>query len=237
MNEKIKLGEMFFEVNHNINYSTYYSLYKIFDEYYFVFGMLAKDFRENASLVTTYPKIDKLLNGRIRGNTQDRNSVDIDVLYFTRSSKKWCSTAFRQMAYNFGTKKYVWDKDIFTPLIMKFYNKWESLLTTLDLDYNPIHNYDMTEDEKVNTYLETSDNVDKYTNGFNSSTASPTDKSENTITVDGDWDNNKRQLTRKGNIGVTTTQQMLEAEIKLRQYNILEQMFEDVDSVLTLSIY
>ena len=149
MNEKIKLGEMFFEVNHNINYSTYYSLYKIFDEYYFVFGMLAKDFRENASLVTKYPKIDKLLNGRVRGNTQDRNCVDIDVLYFTRSSKKWCSTAFRQMAYNFGTKKYVWDKDIFTPLIMKFYDKWESLLTTLGLDYNPIHNYDMTEDEKV----------------------------------------------------------------------------------------
>lgn len=234
MNEKIKLGELYFD---GVDTSRYVRLNEWMDKKYFVFGMMASDLRDDISFANKFPKLVLFLNGRLRGQNEDRNCVDIDVLYFTRSSEKWCSTALRKCAYNFQTKEYVWDLVNITPLVIKFFDKWESLLTTLDLDYNPIHNYDMTEDEKVNTYLETSDNVDKYTNGFNSSTASPTDKSENTITVDGDWDNNKRQLTRKGNIGVTTTQQMLEAEIKLRQYNILEQMFEDVDSVLTLSVY
>ncbi len=40
-----------------------------------------------------------------------------------------------------------------------------------------------------------------------------------------------------GNIGVTTTQQMIESEIKLRQYNFIEQMFDDLDREFTLSCY
>lgn len=123
------------------------------------------------------------------------------------------------------------------PLVMKYADKWNKLLKTIQLEYNPIHNYDMEENEKVNTYLETTDNTDTSTYGFNSSSESPTGKSENSVTVDGDWDNNKRNLTRKGNIGVTTSQQMIEAEIKLRQYNVLEQMFEDINSMLVLSVY
>lgn len=122
-------------------------------------------------------------------------------------------------------------------LLFKYGRKWDGLCSAFLLEYNPIHNYDMEEDEKYNTYLETSDNTDNYTNGFNSSTASPTDKSENTVTVDGDWDNNKRNLKRSGNIGVTTTQKMLQEEIEIKRYNILNEMFEDIASELTLSIY
>lgn len=44
-------------------------------------------------------------------------------------------------------------------------------------------------------------------------------------------------LTRKGNIGVTTSQQMIESERKLWEYNIFNQIYKDVDSILTLSIY
>ena len=44
-------------------------------------------------------------------------------------------------------------------------------------------------------------------------------------------------LTRHGNIGVTTSQQMLESEIKLRQYNFIEEMYKDIDSILCLKIY
>ena len=44
-------------------------------------------------------------------------------------------------------------------------------------------------------------------------------------------------LTRSGNIGVTTSQQMIESERKLWDYNIFKTIYEDVDSILTLSIY
>ena len=46
-----------------------------------------------------------------------------------------------------------------------------------------------------------------------------------------------RTLTRKGNIGVTTTQQMMSSEIELWQWNFYESVFKDIDSVLTLYIY
>ena len=47
----------------------------------------------------------------------------------------------------------------------------------------------------------------------------------------------KRTLTRSGNIGVTTSQQMLESEIKLWEWNFYETVFKDVDTVLTVPKY
>ena len=47
----------------------------------------------------------------------------------------------------------------------------------------------------------------------------------------------ERVLTRKGNIGVTTTQQMMQSEIELWKWNFYRSVFKDIDSVLTLKIY
>ena len=44
-------------------------------------------------------------------------------------------------------------------------------------------------------------------------------------------------LTRKGNIGVTTTQQMVEQEVELRKHNLIDIMFNDIDSLLTIDLY
>ena len=46
-----------------------------------------------------------------------------------------------------------------------------------------------------------------------------------------------RELTRSGNIGVTTSQQMLQSEIELRKWLYYQSVFNDIDSILTLSIY
>jgi hypothetical protein len=48
---------------------------------------------------------------------------------------------------------------------------------------------------------------------------------------------NPRELTRSGNIGVTTSQQMAQSEIELRKWLYYESVFNDIDNVLTLSIY
>ena len=45
------------------------------------------------------------------------------------------------------------------------------------------------------------------------------------------------ELTRSGNIGVTTSQQMLDSEIKLWQWNFYESVFKDLDKVLTTPKY
>lgn len=62
------------------------------------------------------------------------------------------------------------------------------------------------------------------------------DKTAETHTID-DVLNEQITRTRSGNIGVTTTQQMLLQEYELRKNNFFEQVFEDVDKYLTLSIY
>lgn len=40
-----------------------------------------------------------------------------------------------------------------------------------------------------------------------------------------------------GNIGVTTTQQMILSEIDLRNYNLLETIFKDIDNFIALKVY
>lgn len=49
---------------------------------------------------------------------------------------------------------------------------------------------------------------------------------------------NEEEITnRSGNIGVTTTQQMLSADRELWLWNFFDQVYKDIDSVLSLPIY
>ena len=50
-------------------------------------------------------------------------------------------------------------------------------------------------------------------------------------------DSESHSLHRHGNIGVTTSQRMIESEIVLRKKNFFEIVFSDIDKLLTLSIY
>lgn len=47
----------------------------------------------------------------------------------------------------------------------------------------------------------------------------------------------KRDLTREGNIGVTTSQQMIESELHLRMNKYFEIVFTDIDSLITLPLF
>ena len=78
--------------------------------------------------------------------------------------------------------------------------------------------------ESNNTITSTSETND----GTVSNTETETDTNKHTGT---------RTLTRSGNIGVTTSQQMLQSEIELRKWNLYNRMFEDVDSVLVQELY
>lgn len=209
-------------------------------------------------------------------------------------------------------------------VVSKFGDKWDRIYDAITAEYNPIHNYDMVEEEtpdltftdgvsddysvtdaetharnierveeatsdfeiqderKVGTdVIQNSDSTtDGSVYGFNSpspvpategngsqtthTVASAEDNTDTTthtqtggmrMTESGDAEDNvdtrtqtqtgyrertetgKRTLTRSGNIGVTTSQQMIESEIKLREWNFIEQVYKDIDSVLTLGVY
>ena len=63
-----------------------------------------------------------------------------------------------------------------------------------------------------------------------------TDTHNTSEVLDGEH-HNERELTRSGNIGVTTSQQMLQSEIELRKWVYYQSVFNDIDTILTLSIY
>ena len=141
----------------------------------------------------------------------------------------------------------------------KFELKWNKLYGAINTNYKPLDNYNMEEKETpditktktVNSNIETKttdDIIDNDTYGFNSSSPVPSGKQtrNGTVTVSGDSDDNietntesgTRTLNRSGNIGVTTSQQMLQSEIDLRNnFNFTNQLMDDMDSELCLLVY
>ena len=136
-----------------------------------------------------------------------------------------------------------------------------SLLATaqayFDSDYNPINNYDMTETEtpnitettsgSSNSKVESESHASSSLYGFNSTDPVPATKSDADTTTEALKANNytdgsrtttgTRTLTRSGNIGVTTSQQMLESELELRKFDLLERVFQCFDKVFVRSVY
>ena len=122
-------------------------------------------------------------------------------------------------------------------IVNKFKTKWTRLHEVLNLTYNPIDNYNMSETE--NTQLKSDVNISNANSiyAFNDAEATPTSESNSKTSTNALFNDNLRELTRKGNIGVTTSQQMINSELELREYNFIEVIYSDIDSILTLKIY
>ena len=74
----------------------------------------------------------------------------------------------------------------------------------------------------------------------NNTTDTTTGSRTQSTNLDTKYDNTRgieRDLTRSGNIGVTTSQQMLESELQLRAYRFFEEVYKDVDRITALPIY
>lgn len=116
--------------------------------------------------------------------------------------------------------------------------------TVVENEVSAFNSSSYEDNEKTTT---TGDSTDKGTDVFTVNTAGSTSIDVDTAgSTSIDVDNagsdvltvqNARELTRSGNIGVTTSQQMLESEINLRKWLYYESVFNDIDNVLTLSIY
>lgn len=107
----------------------------------------------------------------------------------------------------------------------------------------------------TNTYTETtlvSDTSNNQLWGFNSTDSVNSDKQtgDTTRDVESTMDSthkntdretkditSDRTLKRSGNIGVTTSQQMIESERQLWLWNFFESVFSDIDKILVLKIY
>lgn len=131
--------------------------------------------------------------------------------------------------------KAIWDYYLF-----ECADNLKKSVDVLKVEYNPISNYDRTEtntktltNEQTNTSTDTNTIGEKAVtdtvSAFDSSTYSPNSQSTesehtDTLTKNGSLTNNQTEtFTSKvsGNIGVTTSQQMVESEILLRKTQVI----------------
>lgn len=112
---------------------------------------------------------------------------------------------------------------------------WERLAATLSYEYDPISNYDRREewtDESSGSAEGTSEN---QTAGFNNTSANVPD-SRNTASSSASG-KNKRTGRAYGNIGVTTTQQMIEEERRISEFDIDHVIIQEFKKTFCLLIY
>lgn len=99
---------------------------------------------------------------------------------------------------------------------------WEKLYNTTQLTYNPIHNYDRHEEYEDTTEATGSQN------SFENAGFVPAAKQDGSV---------KHEAHLYGNIGVTSTQDMLKQEREVAQYNIYQQIVNDFKNRFCLLIY
>lgn len=131
---------------------------------------------------------------------------------------------------------------------------WEKLLKTTQYEYNPIYNFDRTEeytDEKESKTVSEgtlenhgTDTENRYGAAFNSTDPVFTNKIEQTAgsgnSSTGNIDNSetlKHKARLYGNIGVTTTQQMIVAEREVVKFNIMDYIIDSFKKRFCLLIY
>lgn len=166
-------------------------------------------------------------------------AIRLDTEYYLgHSSNKYISKLYERLLGRESEGDITSALDTITNMIVgKFKDNWNKIYDAYNTTYKPLENYSMVENEEVNSKVTNKVTTDGSTYGFNSSTAVPNSKVENESTTEGSANDNNRELTRSGNIGVTTSQQMLESEIKLRQYNFINQVMNDIDTIMCLKKY
>lgn len=112
---------------------------------------------------------------------------------------------------------------------------WNRLEATLHYEYDPISNYDRKEEWTDESSGSTAGTSESQTAGYNSADAD-VPESRNTASSSASG-KNKRTGRAYGNIGVTTTQQMIEEERRVSEFDIDHIIINEFKKTFCLLIY
>lgn len=155
------------------------------------------------------------------------NTIAIDHRMYDMFGDKVIDRSFSQL-----------DNDKITAAVADFINshvyELDKLYATTEAEYDPIQNYSMTESGTDVTTASSEGDTTDYSTSYNSSSENKTGKSEasgqsNTSLV--------HNFTRSGNIGVTTSQQMLQSERDLAHFDFIGYVAEMIVTNFTTSEY
>ena len=132
----------------------------------------------------------------------------------------------------------------------KWYRTMEKWVAALAIDYNPLENYDRMEEWQDDTNSEVIDHsegtghtgTENKVSAFNSDNYEPDSaaSADTTNSTDGKTTStigNKKQGRTHGNIGVTTSQQMLQSELDIAKWNLYEHITDLFLQEFVIPIY
>lgn len=141
--------------------------------------------------------------------------------------------------------------------------EYDKLVDTLSLEYNPIENYSMTEkgtdtrtpnitqtnkgvntntvgvDTSITTGKTTFDKSNSFINDTkttNTGTNTDTQDINTTVTTAGN-EKTVHEFKRSGNIGVTTSQQMIESERQLAMFSVVDLFIKAIADIILIGVY
>lgn len=221
----------------------------------------------------------------------DYSALDMGYIY-NRSGSKFVSPLVRNILGDSEKLTVQEMQSLCIYILTKYVKNWTRLWETMTAEYNPIHNYNMTETRNTQltenktrttdgtithtgtdtmeydsaetvTHGKTTDELDKVyafnagvgearptdeyhtedggttetaKTGSDTNTKDLTDTTDETVT-DNKGARESETINRSGNIGVTTTQKMIEEDRKIWLWNYFEHIFADIDRELTIAVY
>ena len=115
-------------------------------------------------------------------------------------------------------------------------HSWERMATALFEDYNPLHNFDRYEDstDDESTNSSGSANSVNTVNGYNGDAEHDRQKTDGKSETKRD---NKHNAHLYGNIGVTTSAQMLEGELEIRKQDLISIIVREFKENFCIMVY
>ena len=192
--------------------------------------MIISEFLEKSKPATVFSELNKK---DVPWKDKYSNTTVLDNLYqYSHSNKLICASLCDSL-------------DLVTLVEMIYtlnIENWNKLYENYTIVYNPIENYSMTgtqNNKQTGTATsESTSNIYAYNvttnNPASNSTATSNPNLENVRT-----DNliEENELSRSGNVGVTTSAEMIEENIKLWIWKFFESVFKDIDRILTIGVY
>lgn len=193
-------------------------------------------------------------------NTVDGSVLDLEY-YGNHSGNKIISPLVAKLLTATGLSSA--NKTALANLIYAKYKRaWEMQWSALEAEYEPIENYSMTEHEETNedrddnnvstgsstTSQNSNTNGSEKIFGFNSAEGVDSTSATNTNVLTGNYSNTGndhnvrnddivRDLTRHGNIGVMSNQQMITQELELREWNFFHNVFDNIDTIMVINVF
>lgn len=115
---------------------------------------------------------------------------------------------------------------------------WKRMLKALEIEYDPLYNYDRTEEWTENESSQGSDSgtVDNLRTSFDSEDLRQTDQANSSGSSEAELERTHK-ARMFGNIGVTTSQQMLQAEIEVAHINLMDIIAQEFRKEFCLLVY